>query len=29
VFGRVLLVQANTRSTVLQADATLNQPPPA
>jgi phosphoribosylaminoimidazole-succinocarboxamide synthase len=29
VFGRVLLVQANTRSTVLQADATLNQPPTA
>jgi len=29
VFGRVLLVQANTRSTVLQADAALNQPPPA
>jgi hypothetical protein len=29
VFGRVLLVQANTRSTVLQADATLNQPSPA
>ncbi len=28
-FGRVLLVQANARSTVLQADATLNQPPPA
>ena len=28
-FGRVLLVQANSRSTVLQADATLNQPPPA
>jgi phosphoribosylaminoimidazole-succinocarboxamide synthase len=29
VFGRVLLVQANMRSTVLQADATLNQPPTA
>ncbi len=29
VYGRVLLVQANTRSTVLQADATLNQPPTA
>ena len=29
VFGRVLLVQANTRSAVLQADATLNVPPTA
>jgi hypothetical protein len=29
VFGRVLLVQANTRSAVLQADATLNAPSPA
>ena len=29
VFGRVLLVQANTRSSVLQSDATLNQPPTA
>ena len=29
VFGRVMLVQANARSAVLQADATLNQPPPA
>ncbi len=29
VYGRVLLVQANTRSTVLQADATLNQLPTA
>ena len=29
VFGRVLLVQANARSTVLQADAALNVPPPA
>ncbi len=29
VFGRVQLVQANARSTVLQADATLNAPPPA
>ena len=29
VFGRVLLVQANTRSAVLQADATLNAPPTA
>jgi phosphoribosylaminoimidazole carboxylase / phosphoribosylaminoimidazole-succinocarboxamide synthase len=29
VFGRVLLVQANTRSTVLQADATLNAAPTA
>jgi phosphoribosylaminoimidazole-succinocarboxamide synthase len=29
VFGRVLLVQANMRSAVLQADAELNAPPPA
>ena len=29
VFGRVLLVQANGRSVVLQADAELNLPPPA
>jgi phosphoribosylcarboxyaminoimidazole (NCAIR) mutase len=29
VFGRVLLVQANTRSAILQADAALNTPPPA
>lgn len=29
VFGRVLLVEANARSTVLQADASLNQPAPA
>ena len=29
VFGRVLLVQASTRSNVLQADATLNATPPA
>jgi hypothetical protein len=29
VFGRVLLVQANTRSNVLQADAALNAPPSA
>jgi phosphoribosylaminoimidazole-succinocarboxamide synthase len=28
VFGRVLLMQANARSTVLQADAQLNLPPP-
>ncbi|HEV8021047.1 MAG TPA: phosphoribosylaminoimidazolesuccinocarboxamide synthase [Candidatus Lustribacter sp.] len=28
VFGRVLLVEANARSTVLQADASLNQPAP-
>jgi phosphoribosylaminoimidazole-succinocarboxamide synthase len=28
VFGRVLLVQANLRSAVLQADAGLNVPPP-
>jgi phosphoribosylaminoimidazole-succinocarboxamide synthase len=29
VFGRVLLVQANARSTVMQADAELNAPAPA
>ncbi len=29
VFGRVLLVEAGARSTVLQADASLNQPAPA
>jgi phosphoribosylcarboxyaminoimidazole (NCAIR) mutase len=29
VFGRVLLVQANMRSAVLQADAALNAPPTA
>jgi phosphoribosylaminoimidazole-succinocarboxamide synthase len=29
VFGRVMLVEANTRSTVLQADAALNTPPTA
>jgi phosphoribosylaminoimidazole-succinocarboxamide synthase len=29
VFGRVLLVQANTRSAILQADVALNTPPPA
>ena len=29
VFGRVLLLQANARSTVLGADAQLNQPPPS
>jgi len=28
MFGRVLLVQANARSAVLQADAQLNAPPP-
>jgi phosphoribosylaminoimidazole-succinocarboxamide synthase len=28
VFGRVLLIEANTRSRVLQADAELNVPPP-
>jgi hypothetical protein len=28
VFGRVLLVQANARSQVLQADAVLNAPAP-
>jgi phosphoribosylaminoimidazole-succinocarboxamide synthase len=28
VYGRVLLMQANARSTVLQADAQLNVPPP-
>ena len=29
VYGRVMLVQANIRSAVLQADAALNVPPPA
>ena len=29
VFGRVLLLQANARSAVLQADAQLNVPPPS
>ena len=29
VFGRVMLLQANARSAVLQSDAQLNQPPPA
>jgi phosphoribosylaminoimidazole-succinocarboxamide synthase len=29
VFGRVLLVEANARSQVLQADAALHQPPPS
>jgi len=29
VFGRVMLVEANVRSTVLQADAVLNAPPKA
>jgi phosphoribosylaminoimidazole-succinocarboxamide synthase len=29
VFGRVLLLQANARSAILQADAQLNVPPPA
>jgi hypothetical protein len=28
LFGRVLLVQANARSAILQADAQLNAPPP-
>jgi phosphoribosylaminoimidazole carboxylase/phosphoribosylaminoimidazole-succinocarboxamide synthase len=28
LFGRVLLVQANARSAILQADALLNAPPP-
>jgi hypothetical protein len=28
MFGRVLLVQANARSAVMQADAQLNAPPP-
>ena len=28
LFGRVLLVQANARSAILQADAQLNMPPP-
>jgi hypothetical protein len=27
MFGRVLLVQANARSAVLQADAHINAPP--
>ena len=28
LFGRVLLIEANTRSSVLRADAELNVPPP-
>ena len=28
MFGRVMLVQANARSAILQADAQVNAPPP-